>query len=319
MLSNIEELNDTLMPTYTLSEWPTLYDSSDMGATQWNQIAKDIAEKYNDVSGFVILCGTDTMAYAASALSFMLKNTDKPVVFTGSSIPFGEVHSDARRNLIVSIAIAGFVDIPEVMIFFNEALFRGNRTRKKDSGGMDAFHSPKFPPLATLGVGLHINEHLVHAPPLYRFETREVVDVKAAFVRVMPGYNIDWIGKMLNANAHKNLQAVVLELVHSNPIQYISPDFTMLLRRLVDANLTVILSSQCPVGRLSAEYSDREMKLREQGVIFGGDMTAEAIATKLAYAYGRKLAVPEIRSLMESNIRGELTEIRREEEKTVDT
>ena len=119
------------MPTYTLSEWPLLYDSSDMSSPQWNQIAIDINEKYNDVTGFVILCGTDTMSYAASALSFMLKNTDKPVVFTGSSIPFGEVHSDARRNLIVSIAIAAFVDIPEVMIFFNEALMRGNRTRKK--------------------------------------------------------------------------------------------------------------------------------------------------------------------------------------------
>ncbi len=153
---------------------------------------------------------------------------------------------------------------------------------------MDAFHSPKFPPLATLGVGLHMNEHLVRNPPLYRFETREVVDVKAAFIRVMPGYNMDFIYKVLNSK-DSNLQAIVLELVHSNPIQYISPDFMVLLRRLVDANLTVILSSQCPVGRLSVESFDKEMYIRDHGVIFGCDMTAEAIATKLAYAYGRKL------------------------------
>lgn len=169
---------------------------------------------------------------------------------------------------------------------------------------MDAFHSPKFPPLAILGVGLSINEHLAHAPPRERFEIRKAIEIKSAFLRIIPGYNLNYL--LHTVEKSQDLQAVVLELPHSNPILKIQDNFVDLLRRMIDANLCVIIGSQCPVGRLTS--SEETCILRDMGVVFARDMTMEAVSTKLAYAYGRGLTVPEIRSLMETNIRGELTE-----------
>jgi L-asparaginase len=170
---------------------------------------------------------------------------------------------------------------------------------------MDAFHSPKFPPLATLGVGLQINEHLACNPPKEKFEIRNAVEVKSAFIRILPGYNVKFLEKTVERSA--GLQAVILEMPNSNPMQYIQPELRSVLKKMVDANLCVILGSQCPMGRLTASTSDESKDLRDLGVAFSGDMTMEAIATKLAYTYGRDLSIDNIRRIMQTNIRGELT------------
>ncbi|KAF4673842.1 hypothetical protein FOL46_006395 [Perkinsus olseni] len=187
-ISGLEELKKTGMPSLTVIEFDELIDSSDVTPNCWKKMAKAIEDNYYDYDGFVVIHGTDTMAYSASALSFMLANLGKPVVFTGSILPFGEPHSDARRNLIISILLAGLCSIPEVCIFLNERLLRGCRSVKVDSGSIAAFDSPNYPPLATLGVDIHFNEHLLLPPPKGRFHTHTQMESAILVVRLVPGF-----------------------------------------------------------------------------------------------------------------------------------
>lgn len=207
---DMPEFQRTEMPATSVVELLPLIDSSDMGPEDWDRIALTIGAAYWDYDGFVVVMGTDTMAYAASALSFMLENLGKPVVVTGSMLPISDLFNDAQRNLIVSVVIAGMLAVPEVCIFMDARLMRGNRTVKINSDGLDAFDSPNTPPLATLETGIRLRSTLVLPPPNGRFFVHTALEKNIAVWRMIPGFSDEYIA---NAIAHStNLRAIVLEL-----------------------------------------------------------------------------------------------------------
>jgi L-asparaginase len=160
-LLNMPEFHRSEMPAFTIHEYDHLIDSSDMSPSDWQFIADDIAQHYADYDGFIILHGTDTMAYTSSALSFMLEDLSKPVIVTGSQIPLAELRSDGQTNLLNALYIAANYPIPEVTLFFNNKLYRGNRVRKVDADGFDAFDSPNFPALLEAGINIEVNHDVV--------------------------------------------------------------------------------------------------------------------------------------------------------------
>ena len=188
-LKKIPEFQHADMPLYELIEWNPPLDSSDFSPDEWIKLATTISENYYKYDGFVILHGTDTMAYTASALSFMFENLSKPVIITGAQVPLMEVYNDAKRNLIVSMLMASNFDIPEVCIFFNLKLFRGNRTKKIDNWGIDAFGSPNFPPLATMGTAVNFRSELVLEAPKRRFRCFTNLNTNIYVLHMIPGFD----------------------------------------------------------------------------------------------------------------------------------
>ena len=209
-INELPEIGREDMPRFEIKEYETLIDSSCMGPEHWISIASDIELNYLHYDGFVIIMGTDTMAYAASALSFMLENLGKTVVFTGSQIPFCDVYTDARRNLLVSMIMAANSDIPEVCLCFNDKVLRGNRTIKIDSNGLDAFVSPNFAPLATLGSDIHMNREFFLLPPRNSFHVHKTLESNVVVLKLVPGFDDESIEALVK---HSNsLKAIVLEL-----------------------------------------------------------------------------------------------------------
>ena len=190
-LAVLSELERSEMPTYEIIEFEPLVDSSSMTPEEWKQIIHLVEKNYYDYDGFVVIHGTDTMAYTASAVSFGLQNRGKPVIFTGSQLPFGSVYSDARRNVIVACYCASKFEIPEVCIFFNDQLIRGNRAIKTDSWDLHAFESPNFPPLATLGITIQVSNSNVREQPRGRFRVSSSFDTKVVVMRLTPGFTDD--------------------------------------------------------------------------------------------------------------------------------
>ena len=198
------------MPCCALHEMLPLLDSSDMCPDDWARIARVIESEYWGYDGFVIVMGTDTMAYAASALSFMLECLGKPVIFTGSMLPLGDLVNDAHRNLIVSVVIAGMLEVPEVCVFMDARLLRGNRTVKTSTEGLDSFDSPNCPPLATLETGIRLRSSLVLPPPKGRFTVHTAMEKNIAVWRMIPGFSDEYIEITIEHSKH--LRAIVLEL-----------------------------------------------------------------------------------------------------------
>jgi L-asparaginase len=209
-INELPEMSRPEMPIYHIKEYDPLMDSSCMGPKEWQMIATDIETNYLEYDGFVVIMGTDTMAYAASALSFMLENLGKTVVFTGSQIPFCEVYNDARRNLIVSIIFAISSDFPEVCICFNDKLLRANRAVKVNSVGLAAFDSPNFPPLATLGAFINENRELALPQPRGPFRAHKTLEAKVIVIKLVPGFDDECILALVTHS--KALKALVLEM-----------------------------------------------------------------------------------------------------------
>ena len=209
-VSMMAEFQRPEMPCCSLHEMLPLMDSSDMCPDDWARIAKVIEAEYWSYDGFVIVMGTDTMAYAASALSFMLESLGKPVIFTGSMLPLGDLVNDAHRNLIVSVVIAGMMDVPEVCVFMDARLLRGNRTVKTSTEGLDSFDSPNCPPLATLETGIRLRSSLILPPPKGRFTVHTAMEKNIAVWRMIPGFSDEYIECAVEHCTH--LRAIVLEL-----------------------------------------------------------------------------------------------------------
>lgn len=307
-LKNIRDLSSPDMPVWDLIEFEPLLDSTNIRYEQWNSIADAIALYYDKYDGFVVLHGTDTLAYSASALSFMLEGLDKPVVFTGAQIPLCELRSDGRDNLITSMMIAADGVIREVSLCFGDSILRGNRAIKYSADGMMAFTSPNFNKLADAGITIEynhasINEYektSLHSGPLNIVKLNES---RIAVIKIVPGIQFDIFEPIML----ESLDGLVLETFGKGNI----PDYDTALSRLISeasrCGTIVVVCTQCPAGTVSLGTYKAGSALVEAGAVSGGNMTTEAVITKLTYLLSKGLPKEDIRRLMQTDLRGELT------------
>lgn len=295
---------------YQIKEYEPLLDSSNMEYSDWVEIAQDIERHYDEYDAFIVLHGTDTMAYGTSALSFMLVNLAKPVIVTGSQLPLSEIRNDAVENLLGALALAGQYNIPEVGLYFRSQLFRGNRVRKVDASAFDAFASGDFPPLARVGVDVSVQWSLVRTASQHRLRVASITEKNVATLRIFPGMPAALLRNVLQ----EPIRGIILETFGSGNAPDNRPELLNILRDANERGVIIVNCTQCLRGRVKMNYAAGQ-SLAEVGVISGHDLTTEAALMKLAYLLSYEhLSSDEIKRLMQTSIRGELTE---EEKPTV--
>ena len=304
-MAAMSELQHKQMPSYTIHEYAPLLDSANMTPADWLKIAEDIAAQHDNYDGFIVLHGTDTMAYTASALPFMLPGLQKPVILTGSQIPLCEVRNDARANLITAMIIAADYAIPEVCLYFGDKLLRGCRSVKVNADDFAAFASPDFPPLGTVGIDIEINWDLVLPPgqPTTPFQAKPLGQPMVGALRLFPGISAQVVRNILRPP----LKGLVLEAfgVGNGPDQ--NQDFLAALREATERGVVIVDCTQCLSGTVNLEGYATGSALAGVGVISGYDMTDEAALAKMFYLFNQELPVEEVKRLMQNNLRGELT------------
>lgn len=285
-------------------------DSSDMDPSQWRKLVAIIAERYDAYDGFVVLHGTDTMAFTASALSFMLEGLNKPVVFTGSQLPIGKLRTDGKENLITAIEIAaathpdGTPVVPEVCVFFHEKLMRGNRITKASADEFDAFESFNYPHLATAGVT--IDFHPEYILPYHRdavLKPHYDMDANLIIFSLFPGIHPSLVQKMLQT---KELKGVIFRTFGSGN----APQLPWLAEMLAEATRqgkVIVNITQCTGGSVAMKRYETGLQLLEAGVVSGYDSTVEAALTKMMYLFGQGLTPEEVRTKMQLSLCGEVT------------
>lgn len=284
-------------------------DSSDMHPDKWVVIAQMVRNNYDLYDGFVILHGSDTMAYTASALSFLLENLAKPVILTGSQLPIGILRSDARENLISSLELAaahhpdGTSLLSEVAIYFEYKLYRGNRTFKNSSENFEAFQSPNYPWLAEMGVEMKVNHTALYPRPENGLVLHTALDNRIAVVPVFPGFNHNIIYKTVEAD----VRGLILRTFGvGNAPQHQA--FKEAVGWCVNQGIPTINVSQCRVGKVNQSKYAPGRALQDAGVISGKDITLESAITKLMFLLGKELSHLEVASEFGKSLRGELTE-----------
>jgi len=311
-MKTLSELRDPLMPDYTISEYEPLLDSSNMTPDNWLRIAQDIADNYDNYDGFVVLHGTDTMAYTASALPFMLQGLQKPVILTGSQIPLCEIRNDARRNLITSLIIATMENpenkgpIPEVCLYFGSRLLRGCRAVKMSAGDFEAFDSPNFPHLGTAGVKINIRWSQILTPS----EGGDTLTVRkfggpvVGTLRLFPGISTEWIRNILRPP----LKGLVLQTYGMGNAPNRDKEFLRVLESAIRKDGIVIVNcTQCLRGTVEPGSYAAGSELAKTGVISGSDMTREAALSKLFHLFSAGYSTEKIKRRMQENLRGELS------------
>ena len=284
-------------------------DSSNMSPEIWITLAELIQTNYNSYDGFVILHGSDTMAFTASALSFMLQNLDKPVILTGSQLPIGEIRTDAKENIITTMEIAGAKKdgkamVPEVCIYFDYFLFRGNRTKKYNTEKFEAFYSYNYPALAEAGINIEYKEKNILKPNDSAFTINTKLDNNIAVLKMFPGISRHMVESVLHT---PGIKAVIME-TFGNGNTITAPWFIESVRQAINNNIIIVDRTQCDGGSVELGRYETSAYLKDIGVTSGSDMTFEATITKLMWLLGQKLPVPDVKKLLEISLKGELTE-----------
>ncbi len=277
-------------------------DSSLFRPVHWVKIAEHINDNYDNFDGFVIIHGTDTMAYTASALSFMLKNLDRPVVMTGSQLPLKNRRSDALMNLVDSIEVALYSGLKEVAVLFNHTVFRGNRAKKKDSWDFDAFYSPNYNPLIKLGIGMEkkLHRYLEKKPGVFEIDTRLCEEV--IIIPFFPGIDFSTFSIMVR---NKKVKGIVIEAYGSGNIPSDNPGLEELFKDAAANSVPIAVCSQSPIGKVNLGLYEVASKAEYYGLISSVDMTTEATLVKLMIALGRYQTIEKVKKFMIGNIAGE--------------
>ncbi len=301
-VNNSAEFNREEMPLFDIHEYCPLIDSSDMAPSHWQMIADDIKDKYQDYDGFVVLHGTDTMAYTASALSFMFENLSKPVIVTGSQIPLSQLRSDGQINLLNAMYLAANYPIAEVGLFFNNKLLRGNRAIKIHADGFDAFDSPNLDPLARAGIGIELVKGSLSPSVENTLEVSDITPQNIGVLYLYPGISDEVVGNLVNGDIKA---LVLLSFGVGNAPQ--RKEFLDILENASKRGMVIVNLTQCLKGQVNMGGYATGNALLNVGVISGYDMTLEACLTKLHYLFSKNLETETIRHLMQDDLRGELS------------
>jgi L-asparaginase len=307
LLNRIPEVQLLDCEIETIS-FETPIDSSNMNISSWQKIANIIEENYSKFDGFVVLHGSDTMSYSASALSFMVENLAKPVIFTGSQLPIGDLRTDAKENLITAIQVASLQKdkkpvIQEVCLYFEYKLYRGNRTTKISAEHFNAFTSPNFPELAESGVHLKVNTDLVlSADSNNNLRVHTDFDDNVAILKLFPGMNENVLTSFF---AIPNLKGCVLETYGSGNAPT-EKWFVDALAQAIQSGIHIINVTQCSGGSVAMGNYETSTQLKNIGVISGNDITTEAAITKLMYLLGQNIPNTQFKKQFETSIRGEM-------------
>jgi L-asparaginase len=302
-LASIPFFSHPDLPEYVIQELQPLLDSSNMNIHEWNRIGQCIAKEDANYDGFVIFHGTDTMAYTASALSFMLENLNKPVIITGSQIPLSEVRNDAIDNIITSLLLCANHPILEVCIYFNTFLLRGNRACKISAQQFNAFDSPNYPPLADIGVTVEVHNHYLLPHSKRPFKLQLLQEAAITNLRLFPGMQLNVVKHLLQQPLH----ALILETYGAGNAPNCDQEFLDLLSAATQRGVIVLNTSQCPHGRVEMDCYATGSSLKQAGLISGYDLTPEAAYCKLLYLFSKYDNLETIKQELIKNICGEMS------------
>ncbi len=309
LYQNIPELNQLHCTIETIS-FKDPIDSSNMNTKYWADIASIIEQYYDEKDGFVVLTGSDTMSYTSSAISFMLENLNKPVIFTGSQLPIGDLRTDAKENLITAIQIASARDknnlpvITEVGLYFEYKLFRANRTTKVNAEQFEAFTSPNYPPIAISGVHLKFNKELLYkSESTQNLIVRKKLEVNIAILKLFPGITQAVVQSIFDT---PNLKGVVLETYGSGNA-LTEKWFIDILDKALKKGLHIINVTQCIGGSVIFGQYETSIQLQRIGLINGKDITTESSIAKLMYLLGENIPSKEFKTVFETSLRGEIS------------